>query len=420
MNTRNAIVEGSPSDTGKFLSVNFNQDYSCFSCSTQYGFQVYNVDPLECKLSKQFENSNASGIASAKMLYRTNYLALVGGGRKPRYPPNKLIIWDDLQQRESITLSFMSAVKGVFLSRVHIVVVLQNSLEIYQFGTNPKRLIAPLDTCAGPAADFVVCQRVTRRSSHTQGSSAESGLQAVTRGVLAYPSVRNPGQVQVADLSHLQSSEAEETSAAQLPTSIIKAHKTPIRLIKLSPNGSMVATCSMQGTLIRIFSTHNGTLIEEFRRGLDRADLYEMVWSPRSTRLAIVSDKQTLHIFQVTDEEGDVKNKTHVLKDVPFFWKPKYLGSTWSMCSVHLHSAMKGKNLMNDQDLYNDRCKVGWCHDGDEDALILVWQNSGIWEKYALLEKEPKNYSVNETLQSSPAGNQRKTWELVRESWRKL
>ncbi|CEP63134.1 phosphatidylinositol-3,5-bisphosphate binding protein HSV2 LALA0_S07e03136g [Lachancea lanzarotensis] len=416
MNTRNAIVDGNHARANKFLSVDFNQDYTCFSCSMQNGFMVFNVDPLECKLSKQFSNVNACGIAMSRMLYRTNYVALVGGGRKPRAPPNKLVIWDDLQQRESLTLSFMSAVRGVFLSRIHIVVVLESSLEIYEFGGTPKRLIEPLDTCAGAAADFVVCQRVTRR-----GSTSEPAVpQTITRGILAFPSARNPGQVQVADLSHLQSSEAEETNAVQLPTSIIKAHNSPIRLIKISPNGTMVATCSMQGTLIRIFSTQNGSLMREFRRGLNRADLYEMAWSSRGSRLAVISDKQTLHVFQITDDDSDTKNKTHVLKDLPLLWRPKYLESVWAMCSLHLRSALKGKGTMNDQDFYNDRCKVGWCHDGDEDSLVLVWKDSGIWEKYVLLEKEPRSYAVNETLQTSPVASHKKEWEIVRESWRKL
>lgn len=413
-------MKSSPIKPARFLSVNFNQDYTCFSCSTEDGFMVFNVDPLESKLSKQFSNPNASGIAFTRMLYRTNYIALVGGGKRPRYPQSKLVIWDDLQQRESITLSFMSPIHNVFLSRVHMVVVLQNTIEIYQFGSKPRRLTSPLETGTNATTDFVVCQRKLRRSSSSQTGSGNDSLM-VTKGILAFPSARNAGQVQIADLAQLQLSEIEEESSAQLPTSIIKAHKTPIRCIKLNPQGTMLATCSVQGTIVRIFSTQNGSLIREFRRGLDRADIYEMAWSPRGNRLAVVSDKQTLHIYQITDDDEEMKNKTHVLKDVPFFWKPKYLESTWSMCSLHLHSALKSKDDLNDQEFYSDRCKLGWCHDGEEDSLVLIWRKSGIWEKYVILEKETKAYTVNETLQKpSTLSQTKKKWEVIRESWRQL
>lgn len=71
---------------------------------------------------------------------------------------------------------------------------------------------------------------------------------------------------------HVQLTDLLDPSRTMLP--IIPAHESTISALVLNCDGSFLATASEKGTLIRVYDTTNGELLQEFRRGTDQAIIY--------------------------------------------------------------------------------------------------------------------------------------------------
>ena len=87
-----------PSPPPSLLFIGLNQDAGCFAAGLSNGFRIYNLTPFRETFRRTFTRAGG-GVAIVEMLFRCNLLALVGGGENPRYPMNKVMIWDDHQNR---------------------------------------------------------------------------------------------------------------------------------------------------------------------------------------------------------------------------------------------------------------------------------------------------------------------------------
>jgi WD repeat-containing protein 45 len=71
--------------------------------------------------------------------HTSSVLFLVGGGRSPRYPPNKVVFWDDALGKEVAELEFRERVRGVACRRGWLAVALRRRVVVFQLGASVAR-----------------------------------------------------------------------------------------------------------------------------------------------------------------------------------------------------------------------------------------------------------------------------------------
>jgi autophagy-related protein 18 len=80
---------------------------------------------------------------------------------------------------------------------------------------------------------------------------------------------------------------------------VIEAHNSPLSCIALNNDGTLLATASEKGTIIRVFSIPEAQKLYQFRRGSIPARIYSMSFNSTSTLLSVSSATETVHIFRL-------------------------------------------------------------------------------------------------------------------------
>ncbi|KAM9180865.1 WD repeat domain phosphoinositide-interacting protein 4 isoform 3-T3 [Dugong dugon] len=260
-------------------SLHFNQDQSCFCCAMETGVRIYNVEPLMEKGHLDHEQVGSMGLV--EMLHRSNLLALVGGGSSPKFSDiSAVLIWDDAREGKDskdklvLEFTFTKPVLAVRMRHDKIVIVLRNRIYVYSFPNNPRKLFE-FDTRDNPKGLCDLCPSLEKQ-------------------LLVFP-----------------------------------GHKCGS--LQLVP-GTVVASASQKGTLIRLFDTQSKEKLVELRRGTDPATLYCINFSHDSSFLCASSDKGTVHIFALKDTRLNRRSAlARVGKVGPMIGQ--YVDSQWSLAS---------------------------------------------------------------------------------------
>lgn len=204
-------------------------------------------------------------------------------------------------QRASVIceLTFPSAVLAVRLNRKRLAVVLED--EIYLYDIANMSLLYTIPTSPNPTA-------ICALSPSSQNC------------YLAYP-LPKPRE----DTGDKRPSHAPPLSEYIPPTSgevlvfdtltlkavnVIEAHKSPLCCVSLNSDGSLLATASEMGTIIRVFAVPRGQKLYQFRRGTYPSTIYSMSFNLDSTLLCVSSVSETVHIFRLANSPADPTAQT--------------------------------------------------------------------------------------------------------------
>ncbi|KAF9281058.1 autophagy protein [Mortierella alpina] len=308
--------------------INFNQDFrhvalsstgNCISVGTKNGFKIYNCDPF----GKCYSKSDSS-IGIVEMLFCTSLVAIVGAGDQPVSSPRRLQIINTKRQSTICELTFPTSILSVKLNRKRLIVVLED--QIYVYDISNMKLLHTIETSPNPHA---IC---------ALSPSSENCY-------LAYPSPTpsptSPFSNNGRDDSHGPSGDVLIFNALTLQVvNIVQAHKTSVSNISINSEGTMLATASDKGTVIRIWSIPNAQRLYQFRRGSQTARIYSLSFNLMSTLLCVSSDTDTVHIFKLGGSSPSNSQRNAGLVDGSLDIKKSGMGSVLRRQSMHL-----GRNI---------------------------------------------------------------------------
>ncbi|CAN1355879.1 Autophagy-related protein 18a [Linum perenne] len=145
-----------------------------------------------------------------------------------------------------------------------------------------------------------------------------------------------------------------ETNYRSKLSKFVMAHDSKVACMSLNQDGRLLATASSKGTLVRVFKTLDGSLLQEVRRGADRADIYSLAFSSDAHWLGVSSNKGTVHVFSIKVDSGSLATLSNNTKSLVSpasspatglgvsslsIFKgvlPKYFSSEWSIAQFRL------------------------------------------------------------------------------------
>lgn len=175
---------------------------------------------------------------------------------------------------------------------------------------------------------------------------------------------------------------------------VIEAHSHDIECLEMDPTGTAIASASKKGTIIRVFRVKDGSVLQEYRRGIDNAKIMSLCFDMTGQMLAVSSDSGTVHVYMVPVEDtdnnasmvsgmnsADLKNKK---SKFGFLKKAiKYFDSEWSSLQLKVDE------------------KIVFVNFNAESSDILVYKSTGKFWRHEIATRDDgkkKKFDLTEPI----------------------
>lgn len=245
--------------------VNFNQDATSLAVGTSTGYKLFTLNGHD-RFDQTYEFTGED-VCIVERLFSSSLIAMVSLSS-----PRKLKVCHFKKGTEICNYSYPNTILAIKLNRARLLVVLEENLYIHNI-KDMKVLHTIRDTPPNPKG--IIALSINSDNSY-----------------LAYPGSGQIGEVQIFDTLNLDA------------VTMIPAHDSPLAALAFNSSGSLLATASEKGTVIRIFAIPSGNKVFELRRGVKRcAAIYSLSFSPDDKYLSTSSNTETIHIFKLDNTQ---------------------------------------------------------------------------------------------------------------------
>ena len=258
----------------KANKISFNQDYSLFSMGTERGYKIFKTFPN----SDSYEKILNGGISICEMSYKSNFLALIGGGKLPKYSNKKVVLYNDKKECIESEYKFTTSVINVKFKKNLLFVICEK--KIYVFNIENSQNIDSFDTII-----------------NKRGIIAING--SPNKTIMAHPiEFEDQPEKAYVGIKNYKTNK-------YFP---LLVHEEPISNMAFDYNGLLLATSNDKGTIIKIHNCVDKTLIYECKRGKDKTLINYIAFDNEYKYIGASCDRSIIYIWKL-DEIIDIKLK---------------------------------------------------------------------------------------------------------------